>query len=95
MARDPSSICGTREAVETALMLNLAISHVSKTNCIIALTIAPERKSALIPVPLHALIETLVADYETGQAYHLAKRFDPEGTRTIGTSALSYLQRKL
>ncbi|KAF9479079.1 hypothetical protein BDN70DRAFT_710837 [Pholiota conissans] len=66
MARDPSSICGTRQAVETALMLNLAISHISKSNCIIALTIIPE------------------PDYETGQAYHLAMRFDPEGTRTIG-----------
>jgi hypothetical protein len=65
---------------------NLLISYIQKPSCIILVTVACESAFYIVsatPANIYSTI-LIIADFENQGAHNLAKKYDPEGKRTIG-----------
>ena len=66
------------------LVRDLVTTYISRPSCLILLTVTCESKSRdilLVSLPL----TPHPADFENQGAHHMAKQYDPDGERTIGS----------
>ena len=66
------------------LVRDLVKSYIIRPSCLILLTVTCESEFRSATSMISKLT-TLTADFENQGAHHMAKRYDPEGKRTIGS----------
>ena len=73
---------GDRDNIQ--LIEDLAVAYISKPNCIILMTITCESTLSCL-VSMYSPLNTNIADFANQGAYGLARDYDPQGLRTVGT----------
>jgi hypothetical protein len=78
------SVSGGGDSSDIELVRDLVKTYISRSSCLILLTVTCESKfRGMLVVSLQLTLHA--ADFENQGAHHMAKQYDPDGQRTIGS----------
>ena len=70
---------------DIGLVKDLVATYISRPSCLILLTVTCESELHVLLVLFPPPLTRRIADFENQGAHHMAKQYDPDGHRTIGS----------